>query len=302
MTSTLSSRDWEALSAYLDDQLKPRERVRLEARLAAEPALQAGLRELDQTRTMLRSVPPVRAPRNFTLSPEMAVVRQPFLLRLYPVFQSAAVVATVLFALVFALSSTRFVSITRSFEPADEPVAMQAAEDAPEPLFFAAEAPPEEEVEVAEADSVMEDPEQEKSIAAGEVEMEEVMPAEEIAPMAAVEGDLATPDLTSRVTSDATETMEEAAEEGARVAPEVPLVEAVEEPTLTPSPTPTLTPTLTPEPTATLPPTLIPTPTPTPTFEEMIFPIRVSTAALWLLGGIALGAIAMTVFVRSRQP
>ena len=67
----LSPRDWEALSAYLDGRLSPRERARLEARLAREPALRQRLAELRALRAALRDLPPPRVPRNFTLRPEM---------------------------------------------------------------------------------------------------------------------------------------------------------------------------------------------------------------------------------------
>ncbi|HEY57383.1 MAG TPA: hypothetical protein G4O04_02380 [Anaerolineae bacterium] len=66
-----SPKDWEALSAYLDGQLLPRERARLEARLADDPALRQALAELRALRAALRHLPPPRVPRNFTLRPEM---------------------------------------------------------------------------------------------------------------------------------------------------------------------------------------------------------------------------------------
>ena len=72
MKTKLSTRDRQALSAYLDGQLAPRQRRRLEERLQQEPALQDALDGLRHTRSILRSQPKLRAPRNFTLTPEMA--------------------------------------------------------------------------------------------------------------------------------------------------------------------------------------------------------------------------------------
>ena len=72
----LSSRDLENLSAYLDAQMTPNERRRLEEQLSRSPALQTALNELRQTRMMLRSLPRLKAPRNFTLKPEMVQVRR----------------------------------------------------------------------------------------------------------------------------------------------------------------------------------------------------------------------------------
>ena len=60
--------DIELLSAYLDNQLNPHQRAVLEARLRREPGLSSELDSLRNTRQMLRSLPKLRAPRNFTLS------------------------------------------------------------------------------------------------------------------------------------------------------------------------------------------------------------------------------------------
>ena len=68
MKPRISPRDLELLSQYLDQQLGPIERKRLEARLADEAALQAVFEDLQKTRLLLRSMPRLRAPRNFTLS------------------------------------------------------------------------------------------------------------------------------------------------------------------------------------------------------------------------------------------
>jgi len=106
MNSQLSSRDWEYLSAYLDRQLKPKEIASLEARLSVDPSLSAALGEIQRTRDALRSLPRMRAPRNFTLTPQM--VGQRSLLRarpagrLAPVFGFASALATFLLVLVIA--------------------------------------------------------------------------------------------------------------------------------------------------------------------------------------------------------
>lgn len=74
----LSPKDLEILSAYLDNQLGSREVKRLEARLEQNDGLRATLEDLRRTRFMLRSLPKVRAPRNFTLSPRMVgEIRRP---------------------------------------------------------------------------------------------------------------------------------------------------------------------------------------------------------------------------------
>lgn len=77
MMTKLSPREWEAISAYLDGQLAPKERTRLEERMKANPSLRQALDEMRRTRMLLRSQPRMRAPRNFTLTPEMVGARRP---------------------------------------------------------------------------------------------------------------------------------------------------------------------------------------------------------------------------------
>jgi len=102
MTTHISPRDWEALSAYLDGQLAPKERQHLEARLQARADLRAALEELRRTREVVRARLPVRAPRNFTLTPEMAGIRtrsRPGV-ALFPAMRLASALSSLLFVLV----------------------------------------------------------------------------------------------------------------------------------------------------------------------------------------------------------
>jgi hypothetical protein len=99
-TKHLSSRDLEQLSAYLDGELSPKEAAHLEQRIWNDPALRDALDKLDRTRLMLHSLPRMRAPRNFTLSPEFA--RQKPTPRLYPVFGFASALALTLLLAVLA--------------------------------------------------------------------------------------------------------------------------------------------------------------------------------------------------------
>jgi anti-sigma factor RsiW len=72
---TPSERDLELLSAYLDGELNDRERASLEKRLSQDSALRAALDGLRETVALVRSLPRLKAPRNFTLDP--AVYGQP---------------------------------------------------------------------------------------------------------------------------------------------------------------------------------------------------------------------------------
>ncbi len=104
MITRISPREWEALSAYLDNQLGSKERTLLEARLDADADLRTALDELRRTRAVLRSQPRLRAPRNFTLTPQMAGARRRSrsLPVTYPMLRLASVLATIFFVLLFA--------------------------------------------------------------------------------------------------------------------------------------------------------------------------------------------------------
>ena len=65
----ISDRDFDLLSAYVDDQLPTAEKAGLEARLTVEPELRTTLRELRLTVRALRALPPVAPPRSFALTP-----------------------------------------------------------------------------------------------------------------------------------------------------------------------------------------------------------------------------------------
>jgi len=75
MKAQLSHKDWELISEYLDGELSAREKNRLDQRLNQQPELRNSLEEMRQTRSILRSTPRLRAPRNFTLRPEMVQKR-----------------------------------------------------------------------------------------------------------------------------------------------------------------------------------------------------------------------------------
>jgi len=104
MTRQPSFRDVAKLSAYLDGQLSTAETARLESRSASDPALAAALEAMRQSRSILRRLPQRRAPRNFTLTPQMAGLRAP-MPRAVPVLRFATVLATILLAITFATNT-----------------------------------------------------------------------------------------------------------------------------------------------------------------------------------------------------
>lgn len=63
--------DLLALSAYIDGALDPPERFSFERRLATEPSLRAELESLRSTVGLVKSLPRLKAPRDFSLNPAM---------------------------------------------------------------------------------------------------------------------------------------------------------------------------------------------------------------------------------------
>jgi len=76
--TTLSPREYRLLTAYLDDELSPRARARVEARLQKDATWQKALEETRALKAALRQLPRTHAPRAFTLTPAQAAsVRRP---------------------------------------------------------------------------------------------------------------------------------------------------------------------------------------------------------------------------------
>jgi len=103
MTTRISPKEWEALSAYLDGQLSANDRIRFERLLTERPEMRIALEDLRRTRDFLRSQPSLRAPRNFTLSPQLVGIRikerrSSFA---FPVLSAVSALASILLVLVF---------------------------------------------------------------------------------------------------------------------------------------------------------------------------------------------------------
>ncbi len=128
----MNPRDLELLSAYLDGQLNPSDSARLESRLASDESLRAALDNLRSTRSLLRQLPSRRAPRNFTLTPQMAGIKPPTP-RVVPVFRFATAIATFLFIITFVINGLIFIMpLPRSAPAAFNAAApMSAAQEAP---------------------------------------------------------------------------------------------------------------------------------------------------------------------------
>jgi hypothetical protein len=119
-----SPQDLERLSAYLDNQLSPREKAQLEARLGKDTELEAALADLRQTVRALRSLPVVKPPRTFTLSPQQVGAR----VAPRPVFQTLRLAtAFAAMALVLVFAGDLATSLTPGMSPAAQAPAPMAA-------------------------------------------------------------------------------------------------------------------------------------------------------------------------------
>ena len=123
----LPRRDLEKLSAYLDGELTPAEAARLDARLREEAPLAEALAEMRATKRALGLLPMLRPPRNFTLTPKMAGIREP---RRYPALRWASALATLAFMAACGLDAFGVLSRGVSFgasAPAPMAAEMQSA-------------------------------------------------------------------------------------------------------------------------------------------------------------------------------
>jgi hypothetical protein len=96
MNARISADEWEKLSAYIDDQLNPKEKVHFEELLDSKPDLRAAYQELVQLKQLFRNLPQRKAPRNYTLSPRVSTARPPLFRILIPTFSFGSAVATLL--------------------------------------------------------------------------------------------------------------------------------------------------------------------------------------------------------------
>lgn len=300
----LSPRDQEMLSAYLDGQLSRGEVARLQARLKDDHQMQSALEELRMTRAVLRSLPLVRAPRNFTLTPEMVNRRIAPRRPAYPVFGFASLVASLLLVLVFVADRMSFINTaqTAALQSAaqatrmEEMVQTMVVESLAAQGSTAPEAMLEMEVPMAASgeqssraeDSALEQPVESLSMtypgpsvelyAESEMAATEPVASKMIEETPTASSDMQEPaDLSPQITATPTPTPTPFMVDGTEVmgvgggAPDTPRQ------TYTPSPTPSQTPepSPTPSPTCTLEPTSLPTDIPVPSDT----PLPTDTAA-----------------------
>jgi hypothetical protein len=98
----MTPQDFDRLSAYIDNQLSPADKAKLDARLQREPELKAALTELRRLTRALRSLPTVKPPRNFTLSRAQAQVNVRPRFQLFPALRLATALAGLAFIVILS--------------------------------------------------------------------------------------------------------------------------------------------------------------------------------------------------------
>ena len=181
----MSQQDWEALSAFLDGQLPQRERILLEARLHSDAELSAALEELRRTRQVLRNLPRLRSPRNFTLSRQLVKQKRPSL-RLSPVFGLASALASLLLLVIIVIDGLNITggAVPVALQEAD----VSAMETAPAELLEVPMAVKEDDIQVeGETEIVVEEPSVREMPAEAALESAEELPDAEPAPLMVAE-------------------------------------------------------------------------------------------------------------------
>jgi hypothetical protein len=104
MSRTLTFKDYSMISAYIDGRCSAHEKKTVERLLESDTNFQQALTEFNRSKKMLKAIPQVKAPRNFTLSPSIAPLK-PQRFFLAPMLNYAALAAVVLFVFLFAGSN-----------------------------------------------------------------------------------------------------------------------------------------------------------------------------------------------------
>lgn len=143
----LSSKDWELISAYLDNELNAQEKARMEERIKIHPEYKEAIDGLRRTKTILARAPVRKVPRNFTLTlADVQSVRSP---RWIPVMQWSSAVVAMIAVFLFAYqllpglpgtqrTSTDLAAVSPTESPMEmaAPETMAAAEATPEIIYW----------------------------------------------------------------------------------------------------------------------------------------------------------------------
>ena len=132
----LNDTDYELLSAYIDGVLSDSERSALEVRLRDDSLLRGELNALRQTVSLINQLPTLKAPRDFTLTPEMVGIRlveKPRRSLVFPVLQFVSAVAAmvmIVFAVTLLMSGDNIPTTMSSEQAGEADVAFLSTQEA----------------------------------------------------------------------------------------------------------------------------------------------------------------------------
>ncbi|MCX6055909.1 MAG: hypothetical protein NTZ74_13545 [Chloroflexi bacterium] len=104
MSKNLTQKDWQLISAYLDDQLPVYDHIKTDSRLENDPPFRQVFFEVAYTRQILRSLPAKRAPRNLTLSQKI-IQDQPRRAWFQPAMSFISATAAIVLVVLFTTST-----------------------------------------------------------------------------------------------------------------------------------------------------------------------------------------------------
>lgn len=300
----LTDQDYNLLSAYLDGNLTEAERSALDARLQAEPDLREEVEALRATVELIRALPPITAPRDYSLD---ARVFRPARWWIFPATSTfsalSAAAATLLVALglitLFSASAPKAVPVAAPQVAAQLTMQMTATPalldgtlaDVSSAAGAAAKASPTEETErLAMNDAQEETNAAQRDIAPDAMLPPGALPAPQGSPPSVMMESVMVPtgtveDFFFGSAADQTAPAERGAELFAAPAALEPT------PTTTPTSTPTAAPTITPS------PTLTPTPIPAVTTA----PANALGSLLLVAGAVLLALALVTTLARRRS-
>jgi hypothetical protein len=147
MNTQLNPKQWQLLSAYLDDQLNPNEKRLVEELLQLNAGAREALDGLQRTRIILRALPKRKSPRNFTVSPQSA--KKPVIPTFNTLLRFSSAMAALLLVAVLALDfiglSAPSAAAREAEDAVSETMAMKATvgEEGEEPqiIFWGGPAP-----------------------------------------------------------------------------------------------------------------------------------------------------------------
>ena len=127
MNKTLTQKDYLLISAYLDGESSVAQKADVEKRLQTNLEFKHAIDELAYTKRVLAAMPRVRAPRNFTLTPDR-VKKTAKIPRFQPVWGMVSAFSTLILLVIFA--STRLLPVASPMRAAAPAMATEAADNA----------------------------------------------------------------------------------------------------------------------------------------------------------------------------